>query len=93
MRGRGILALLVAAAGLAAGCATNGGGGGGGTMSDSSCAAIKQQLNRLDAKGVRSSVEAQAAGRPISAQQKADADAYNKALSDYLGGRCHEAKT
>lgn len=91
MRGQGILALLGAAA-LVAGCATNGGGGAG-AMSDSSCQSIKAQLNRLDAKGVRSSVEAQAAGRPISAQQKADADAYNKALSDYLGGRCHEAKS
>jgi hypothetical protein len=88
MRGFSILALTGAA--LLSGCATSGGGGG---LSESGCQSIKAQLNRLDARGVRSSVEAQAAGRKLSPAQKADADAYNKALSDYLGNRCHEAKT
>lgn len=83
--------LLLAAAALTAGCATS--GGSGPKISEGGCQAIKAELNRLDAKGVRSSVEAQAAGRSISAQQKADADAYNKALSDYLGNRCHEARS
>lgn len=81
---------LVGAAMLTSACAT---GGNGPSMSEGNCQSIRGQLNRLDAKGVRSSVEAQAAGRKLSASQKADADAYNKLLNDYLGSRCHEAKT
>ena len=53
------------------------------------CGSIKQQLNRLDAKGVPSVIQAQAAGRKISASQKADADLYNRLLNDYLGAQCH----
>ncbi len=89
MRSIGAVALAVTAA-IVSGCATS---GGGPKLSEGGCQSIKAQLNRLDAKGVRSSVEAQAAGRSLSAGQKADADAYNKALSDYLGNRCHEAKS
>lgn len=92
MRTTGAL-LLATAVTVLGGCATGGGGGGGPKLSDSGCASIKSQLNKLDAKGVRSSVEAQAAGRSLSPSQKADAEAYNKALSDYLGSRCHEAKS
>lgn len=41
--------------------------------------------------GVQGSVEAQSAGRKLSAQQKADADRYNQLLEQYLGARCHVA--
>lgn len=88
------LALLSAAvaAGLTGGCASGGGPGGPGKKSlagGETCGSIKQQLNKLDARGVPASVQAQAAGKKISAQQKADADLYNRLLNDYLGARCH----
>ena len=57
--------------------------------SGESCGSIKQQLNKLDARGVPSSVQAQASGKKLSGQQKADADLYNRLLNDYLGARCH----
>jgi hypothetical protein len=40
-------------------------------------------------RGVQSSVEAQAANRKLSPQQKTDADRYNQLLAQYLGARCH----
>ena len=77
---RGIV-ILAAAAGamLVSGCAT-GGGPGGMSASSEKCSSIKGQLNRLAAKGT-------------PPPNKADADAYNKLLSEYLGGRCHEMKS
>lgn len=88
------LALLGAAgsAVLVGGCASGGGSSGPGSKalaSGETCGSIKSQLNKLDARGVPSSVQAQAAGKKISAQQKADADLYNRLLNDYLGARCH----
>lgn len=95
--GRAGLAGTVAAvliAGMVSGCANGGGGGPGtGLAGGQTCGSIKTQLSRLDAKGVRSSIEAQSAGRKISPQQKADADSYNSLLNDYLKARCHEVKT
>jgi len=74
----------------AGGCASGGSGPTGKALANGeSCGSIKSQLSRLDAKGVPSSVQAQAAGKKISAQQKADADLYNRLLNDYLGARCH----
>jgi|SRR5688572_8394159 hypothetical protein len=88
------LALLGAAgsAVLAGGCASGGGGGGPTSKAlanGETCSSVKSQLNKLDARGVPASVQAQAAGKKISAQQKADADLYNRLLNDYLGARCH----
>ncbi|WP_072391129.1 hypothetical protein [Hyphomicrobium sp. CS1GBMeth3] len=88
------LALLSAAmaAALTGGCASGGGPGGPSKKAlanGESCGSIKQQLNKLDARGVPASVQAQAAGKKISGQQKADADLYNQLLNDYLGARCH----
>ncbi len=75
------------------GCASGGSGPGGPSAKQlangETCGSIKTQLNKLDARGVPSSVQAQAAGKKISAQQKADADLYNRLLNDYLGARCH----
>jgi hypothetical protein len=87
------IALLgaVSAAAALGGCASGGGSGPSGKAlaNGETCSSVKQQLNRLDAKGVPQWVQAQAAGRKISGQQKADADLYNRLLDDYLGARCH----
>lgn len=86
-------ALLGAAATavLVAGCAA--GNQGGPTRktlaAGETCGSIKQQLNRLDSKGVPSIIQRQAAGKKVSASQKADADLYNRLLNDYLGAQCH----
>ncbi len=74
------------------GCASGGGGGspGGKALANGeTCSSVKSQLNKLDARGVPASVQAQSAGKKSSAQQKADADLYNRLLNDYLGARCH----
>jgi hypothetical protein len=55
------------------------------------CRSTKEQLNKLDAKGVQALVEAQSRGKKLSPSQKADADTYNRLLNDYLGSRCHVA--
>jgi hypothetical protein len=85
-----VLAALGAAV-AAGGCASGGGGGptGKALANGESCGSIKQQLNRLDAKGVPAAVQAEASGKKISPAQKADADLYNRLLNDYLGARCH----
>ena len=89
------LALLgaVAVAGLMAGCASGNQAGSGpprkALAAGETCGSIKQQLNRLDAKGVPSVIQRQAAGGSVSASQKADADLYNRLLNDYLGAQCH----
>jgi entry exclusion lipoprotein TrbK len=80
----------VLAALLIAGCATDGAPSGP-TRSAESCRATKEQLNKLDAKGVQALVEAQSRGKKLSPSQKADADSYNRLLNDYLGSRCHVA--
>jgi hypothetical protein len=86
-----VLAALSAAVAVG-GCASGGSGSGPTSKAlanGESCGSIKQQLNRLDAKGVPASVQAQASGKKISPAQKADADLYNSLLNDYLGARCH----
>ena len=95
VRGGAFRLALLGAAGTAAllgGCASGGGTGGPTSKAlanGETCGSIKSQLSKLDAKGVPSSVQAQAAGKKISAAQKADADLYNRLLNDYLGARCH----
>jgi hypothetical protein len=91
-RSTGVAIVLIAAA-LVAGCGGSSGGGGGyaaALPSGQTCQSIKGQLSRLDAKGVRGSIESQASGQKLSGGQKADADAYNSLLNDYLRARCHE---
>lgn len=94
-RGGAFRFALLSALGAAvvmAGCASGGGNSGpqGKALANGeTCGSIKSQLNKLDARGVPSSVQAQAAGRKLSGQQKADADLYNRLLNDYLGARCH----
>lgn len=86
------LLCVCAAAGALAGCAANSSGKGPSAAAlpaGESCGSIKSQLNRLDAKGVQAYVEAQGQGKKLSPGQKADADAYNRLLNEYLGARCH----
>lgn len=53
------------------------------------CGSIREKLNALDRKGAQKWVEAQTAGRKLTATQKAGADSYNRLLGQYLGSRCH----
>jgi hypothetical protein len=87
---------LLAAAGIAAlaGCANEGGNydGDPGAIAlpaGSSCGSIRQELNRLDAKGTQSKVEAASQGKKLPPAQQADVDRYNLLLNQYLGARCH----
>jgi hypothetical protein len=57
--------------------------------SGQSCGSIRQDLNRLDAKGTQGKVEAASAGRKLSPAAQADVDRYNMLLNQYLGARCH----
>lgn len=89
-RGMALVGTLMAGL-LLGGCA---GGSGGGPAAASlpageSCSSIKSKLNALYNKGVASSIEAQNRGQKLSPGAKADADAYNKLLNDYLGAKCH----
>lgn len=53
------------------------------------CQGIKSEMARLDARGVRSAIEARQGGAKLSGQRAADADRYNQLLNYYLGSRCH----
>lgn len=83
--------VLVAVAGLAVSGCAGGSAGAGGMAGGESCGSVRAKIARLDAKGVQSLVQAQAQGKKLSGQQKADADLYNDLLNQYLGARCHEA--
>jgi hypothetical protein len=76
-----------------AGCAADGVGGGdpGGRplAMGQTCQSVRAELNRLDAKGTPSKIEAIQAGRKVTPEGRADADRYNQLLNDYLGARCH----
>jgi len=85
---------LAAAAALAVlcSCAGEGHDGDPGAMplaSGQSCGSIRQELNRLDAKGTQAKVEAAGQGKRLSAADHADVDRYNALLNQYLGARCH----
>jgi hypothetical protein len=53
------------------------------------CGSIKQELDRLDAKGIRSNVEAVSQGKKVSPAAQAEVDRYNSLLNQYLGARCY----
>lgn len=79
--------------GVLGGCSEGAGGpsdpGAAALPAGESCGSIRQQLTTLDRKGVQAYVEAQNAGKKLSASQKSDADNYNRLLGVYLGSRCH----
>lgn len=54
-----------------------------------SCQSIRSELNRLDSKGVPTLVEKASNGGKLAPAQRADVDAYNSLLNQYLGARCH----
>jgi hypothetical protein len=88
------LRALAAAAALAclAGCAGEGRDGDPGAVplaAGQSCGSIRQELNRLDAKGTQAKVEASGQGKKMSSADQADVDRYNLLLNQYLGARCH----
>lgn len=74
------------------GCASTGDGPNSAALpAGETCTSVRAKLNKLDSKGVPAYVEAQSQGKKLGGQQKADADAYNNLLNQYLGARCHEA--
>ncbi len=86
-----VLAAVVVAAAMA-GCANDGGDGDPGAKplaAGQTCATIRQDLNRLDAKGTQSKVEAASQGKKLPPAAQADVDKYNELLNQYLGARCH----
>ncbi len=76
---------------VAAGCAGGGSGDPGARPlpAGETCQSLRGQLDRLLARGVQPKVEALSAGRNLSAKDRADAEAYNRILNQYLGARCH----
>ncbi len=77
-----------------AGCAGGSGSGDPGAKPlpvGETCQSLRGQLDRLLARGVQPKVEALSAGRKLSPKDKADAEAYNRILNQYLGARCHVA--
>lgn len=84
---------LVCTGFLLAGCAGGGTGGGDpGAISmpaGQSCQTVRAELNRLDAKGTPSRVEAAGRGTKLPAAQQVEVDRYNQLLNLYLGARCH----
>jgi hypothetical protein len=85
---------VLAAALACAGCANNttnayGDPGPTALSGGETCQSIRADLNRLDNQGVPGLVERQNSGKKLSAQQKAQADLYNRLLNQYLGARCH----
>ncbi|MEQ1717511.1 MAG: hypothetical protein ABL907_16300 [Hyphomicrobium sp.] len=85
------LGLSVTASLALAGC---GGASGGDPGAKSlpmgqSCQSIRGELNRLDSRGVPTLVERASGGGKLNPAQRADVDAYNGLLNQYLGARCH----
>jgi hypothetical protein len=86
-----LLSILVGLAALA-GCADGGAYGDPGAAplaEGQTCATVRQELNRLDAKGTQAKVEAATNGKKLPPAQQADVDRYNYLLNQYLGARCH----
>jgi len=74
------------------GCAGEGYGGDPGAVplaAGQTCGSIRQELDRLDAKGTQAKVEAAGQGKRLSPADRADVDRYNLLLNQYLGARCH----
>ena len=83
-------ALTAAALGAcASGEATTGDPGPRSLPVGQNCQSIRQELNRLDARGVPAKVEAAQSGRKLSGADRSDVDRYNGLLNSYLGARCH----
>jgi hypothetical protein len=94
LRSKSLVGVLVAFA-LLGGCANEGGGSEGGDpgakplAAGQTCQSIRGELNKLDAKGAQSKVEAASQGKKLPPAQQAEVDRYNELLNQYLGARCH----
>ena len=90
-RARAIVATGLCAV-MASGCAGGAGSGDPGARPlpmGETCQSLRGQLDRLLARGVQPKVEALSAGRQLAPKDRADAEAYNRILNQYLGARCH----
>lgn len=83
------LSLTVLVAGCASGGSTGGDPGAVAMPAGQSCQSVRAELNRLDAKGTQSKVEAASRGTKLPPAQQADVERYNQLLNLYLGARCH----
>lgn len=76
-----------------AGCASDGNGGGGQYAKPlpvgQSCGGIREELRRLDNRGVPDKVERLNSGQSMSAGDRQQAERYNQLLNSYLAARCH----
>lgn len=84
--------LLVAA--IVSGCANEGGSDSGDPgakplAAGQTCQSVRAELNKLDAKGTQSKVEAASQGKKLPPAAQADVNRYNDLLNQYLGARCH----
>lgn len=90
---RGALFAVLAGALSVAGCAGdnagNAAGPGASVRDNASCRDARQELDRLDARGVPGLIEASNNGKKLSAKQQGEVDRYNRLLQVYLGSRCH----
>jgi hypothetical protein len=84
---------VVLASVAAAGCAGGGGGSDAGSNaslpSGRSCQDVRRELDKMDARGVPSRIEAANAGKKLAPAQREEVDTYNALLQQYLGARCH----
>ena len=88
----GPVACVVVLAALLGACAEayeNGDPGARPLAAGQSCQTIRAELDRLDARGVPSRIEAASAGKKLSPQQMDEVRRYNQLLDQYLGARCH----
>lgn len=88
------LSAVVLAAALLAGCANDGGNDNGDPgarplAAGQTCQSVRAELNKLDAKGTQSKVEAASQGKKLPPAAQAEVDRYNELLNQYLGARCH----
>ena len=83
---------VVAMAAVLSGCAGDDWGGDPGAKplaAGQTCGTIRQELDRLDARGTQSKVEAATQGKKLPPAAMADVNRYNDLLNQYLGARCH----
>ena len=83
---------VVAASVALAGCESSNAGGDPGARPlplGASCQTIRADLNRMDASGAQSTVEASTQGKKMTPAQQSVVERYNGLLNQYLGARCH----
>lgn len=90
---RALVGLLLIA-GAVTGCANEGGSDNGDPgpkplAGGQTCQSVRAELNKLDAKGTQSKVEAASQGKKLPPAAQADVNRYNDLLNQYLGARCH----